>query len=519
MTRRQHRAAAALVVPIVLAVSPAGAAAETTPVCPLSLVTPDTNLGGFAAIEFAIDGDGDRVAFISERDHDGSNPDHSREVWLRDLTAGTLTAITAGGTDVRTEDVSIDAAGDTVVYATSTSGGGLPIPRIHAYDVGGGATTLLAPNDANRPEISADGSNVLFTSNQNLDGSHTDPLRSELWVVSPMGGTVARAVGAITDADEHHLSGDATRVVWVESAGGQDTIFQAPVGGQPSTVHTGGSWPELAVDDDGSTIAAIGNPVDGLSDDEVRVFEGGSHARLSPGGEPHPKGVDIDGAGDRVVWFAGEFPDSDIRLFDRSDDQLVVLGFGVSFSPGAAISGDGGRVLGSDRDAIGDMNPSGNLELFVATCTAAGPLGVQRPDALVQRIGRLYRGDGIYGTDGVSQTVRATATPRNPATFYVRLHSDGPAVDDLVVRGQGSNGRFRVTYQRGGPRGADITADVVDGTYRLEDRFLGDNAHLRVTVTPRRTAPAAATTRRLVTVASAADPMSVDAVRLVVVRR
>lgn len=525
MARRHPRATVLAVFAVLgaLGSTPVGggaaSAGEATPVCPVSLAIPDTNLGGLAALEFAIDGDGDRVAFISERDHDGSNPDGSREVWLSDLTAGTLIAVTHGDVSVRTQDLSMTADGTTVVYATVTAGNDTaPISRIQAYDVASGTTTLTKV-DAFGPEVSADGSLVLFASNQNLDGSHTNPLRSELWVVPPTGGTVTRAVGAATDADQHHLSGDASTVVWAESSGGQDTILTAPLGGDPSVVQAGGSWPELEVDDDGSTIAAVGNPVDQVTDDEVWVFDAGAGERVSPDGEPLPVGVDIDGAGDRVVWFAGRFPDSDIRLFDRSDAQLVVLGFGVSFSPGAAISTDGRRVLGSDRDSIGGTNPTGNLELFVATCAAAGPLGEQRPDALVQRIGHPYRGDAVHGTDGTGQTAGATVAPGHAVSFYVRIENDGSAVDDLVVRGQGSNGRFRVTYQRGGPRGADVTADVVDGTFRLEDRFPGDVAHLRVTVTPRRSAPAGATTRRLVTVASAANAAREDAVRMVVTRR
>jgi hypothetical protein len=105
------------------------------------------------------------------------------------------------------------------------------------------------------------------------------------------------------------------------------------------------------------------------------------------------------------------------------------------------------------------------------------------------------------------------------AVGYVRVENDGCAVHDLLVQGQGSKGRFRVIYQRGGPRGPDITAAVVNGTYRIEDQFPGAARHLRVTVIPRPSAPAGASMTRRVTVTSATNTTLEDVARVVVVRR
>lgn len=222
----------------------------------------------------AMNADGSRVAFASDLDLDGSNPDRNSEIWLFDRVAAAITQVTATfGAGLGNVSPSLDAAGMTVVFVSDESlvdgrnadgnaevvsfdvdsssfslvtdstggecrsavlsGNGASVffvssadfvlenpdggDEIFVLDRGTGDVRQLTHDAAagglTRPSPSADGSLVAFSSDRDPTGDNND-LNSEAFVVDVASGAVrqvTKATGGAGSVDAA-LSADGARL-------------------------------------------------------------------------------------------------------------------------------------------------------------------------------------------------------------------------------------------------------------------------------------------------------------------
>ena len=199
----------------------------------------NTTGGGIAAnISPALDHDGDRVAFLSNRNLAGQNPSNFGQVFVRDLTAGTFAQVThtpvefsvglpdinangafvsyststvlagpnsdlngefyrtrvANGTTVRLTDGvgqntegRLTGAGDRIIYRgqDDLAEGGMTILNVSTSDVGGSRTRVVDPAGSGVEGVSssADGTTIAFQTTLDLIGQN-DSHRQALFVAT-----------------------------------------------------------------------------------------------------------------------------------------------------------------------------------------------------------------------------------------------------------------------------------------------------------------------------------------------
>jgi hypothetical protein len=142
------------------------------------------------------------------------------------------------------------------------------------------------------------------------------------------------------------------------------------------------------------------------------------------------------------------------------------------------------------------------------------PLTYQ-PDGRV-RLGTTgaFKGDGIYNTGGKNQKVTGTAARGSWITYQVSFQNDSPTSSDTFTVGAtgAATADYTVKFLEGN---ADITADVLAGTYQVGPLQAGVETKIRVRIKVRNSAPAGSQVTRTVTMTSLTDPTKVDAVKVV----
>jgi uncharacterized repeat protein (TIGR01451 family) len=138
-----------------------------------------------------------------------------------------------------------------------------------------------------------------------------------------------------------------------------------------------------------------------------------------------------------------------------------------------------------------------------------------RPDGMVTVGAGAFLGDDTYNTAGTGQTKAVRVPNRGSATFVVRAQNDGNVVDDLSFLGQGSTNRYSVTYRDGT---TNVTAQVLAGTFTVEDLPPGFTHDLTVVVRAKPGTPRGAAIGRILNVRSGAEPSIRDVVKVSVTR-
>lgn len=140
----------------------------------ISQITSDPNFGSF---DPKINGDGSRITFETDADLIGQNPNNIRQIYLFDESSNTITQITTDpGED--SNDPSIDKAGTRIAFETDADiNGGNPDNNDDIYVFDTNSTTFIQitgdPNDDSiNPSISGDGSKVAFQSSANINGGN-----------------------------------------------------------------------------------------------------------------------------------------------------------------------------------------------------------------------------------------------------------------------------------------------------------------------------------------------------------
>ena len=124
------------------------------------------------------------------------------------------------------------------------------------------------------------------------------------------------------------------------------------------------------------------------------------------------------------------------------------------------------------------------------------------------------RGNDVYGTL-TGQSVTSGAPRGGIASYRVSVQNDSGLSERLFLRGQPSASGFTVRYRT--PNGANVTDNVVAGTFRTPALTPGGTYVLQVEVTvTRQAAPSLA---RTVRTKSTVDPLLSDTVRFTTQRR
>jgi Tol biopolymer transport system component len=325
-------------------------------------ITQQTSTTGGTTRDLAINADGTRIAFVSDRNLTGGNADLSAEVFFRDTDpASTIQLTTSTGGDILDFfSTSIDAAGERVAFSSNRNLVGTNADgnmEVFLHDLTGPATIQVTnstggASDANsRTSISDDGAQILFTSDRNLTGNNSDGNR-DLYIHDTSGPTTTQlTTTTIREINNPSLAGNGDVAAF---SSGNDLD-----GSNPD--HSTEIWRV-----DTSTFAVT----------PVTVSTGGDQdtPRLSANGR-------------RLVWpaaqdYAGHNADDNGEIFLQDVPGPVVsqvtdtIG-GTNFSPD--VSGQGNHLAFlSNRNLTGD-NPGGAVQVFRAVCGSATPSFVDVP--------------------------------------------------------------------------------------------------------------------------------------------
>ena len=179
-----------------------------------------------------------------------------------------------------------------------------------------------------------------------------------------------------------------------------------------------------------------------------------------------------------------------------------------SYVDALAVSGTSLYVGGSFNDAAGIHAAD-----YIAKW-GPGSAVVRKPDGRI-RLGSsgAFVGDNVYNTTGAGQSVAGSAKKGKTIVYQVSVQNDGSAADRFKLKASGTaTSKFTVKYFKGS---TDITRKVVAGTYRTSSLGVGAALTITVKVTVKSAAAVGTSVTRLLTITSAGNSASKDAVKLV----
>ena len=403
--RRPGRLVAALVVPIVgvagLAVSGV-ATVGAAPLCTVQQLTDTAGGGSNASTNAAISARGDEVAFDSGRDHIGQNPENNREVFLIDLTTGSMSQVTdaSAGASFRAD---LSGDGNRVAFSSTadlTGDNDDGSTELFLYDRTTDDTSQLTSTPADRTSaqasLSGDGSRVAFHSDADLTGANPDG-ENEVFLQVISGSTTQHSTSPEALSLSPSISFDGLRFAYSSSGDPLGTnpennseIFlrdTSPLGRSQITSSTSGAstFPSLSADARRvafeSTADLTGDNADGSSEVFLHDRLTGTTTQISSGSGTTSARASISAGGTRVAFqsnadLSGENADGNTEIFfydllTGTTVQVTDVNLGESLN--VAISGDGTRLAFQSWADLTGGNPDGNAEIFLATCGAATP--------------------------------------------------------------------------------------------------------------------------------------------------
>jgi hypothetical protein len=365
--------------------------------------------------------------------------------------------------------------------ATAVSTGGSPLVVAGGGGGAGGGLSAAIPGG----NAGAVGSNGAAGGNGGSGGSATGD-----------GGNAGESGGGGGGVD---AGGTATTL---GGAGGAGTGLVGGGGGS-GTVNPGGAG--------GAGTGAGGGSVSG----------GAGGAGSAPGGNGGASGDESGGGGGGSVGVGGG---GGGRVSDAGGGGA---GYGGgSGGPGGPFAGGGS---GGSSFAVTDATLSTNVVdhagdgaltiTYDPDTDACPPEPVFQPDGAFN-VARI--GNGVYNATGAGQTILQSARPTRGKTWYIYVQNDGDTVDDIRIQGTGPQAQhFNVVgYRlRLAPDGSFpwtvVTAEVVGGTFVIEDVPPGGEAQILLAVNVGKFAPAGTQKTFLVTATSVSDPTKSDTVRAI----
>ena len=137
----------------------------------------------------------------------------------------------------------------------------------------------------------------------------------------------------------------------------------------------------------------------------------------------------------------------------------------------------------------------------------------RQPDAkIATSSGGSYAGSNVYSSTAIgSQTKNLAVARGHTRSLFVKVQNDSPKKDSFLVDGSLSgSSKFSVKFFRGA---TDITAQVMAGTYSINNLAAGAEVTIEIRVTAKSSTPASATRNIDVLVTSKSAPAAQDLVR------
>ncbi len=173
----------------------------------------------------SINSDGTRIAFQTRADINGGNPDGNREIYLFDTTNGIFTQITDDPSGDSSFGPSINSDGTRIAFITNANiNGGNPDGsfEIYLFDTTSGVFTQITDEtsgSSSDPSINSDGSLIAFESDSDINGGNPDG-NEEIYLFDTTNGTTTQ----ITDetavfSSDPSINSDGTRIAFVSNGG------------------------------------------------------------------------------------------------------------------------------------------------------------------------------------------------------------------------------------------------------------------------------------------------------------
>jgi Tol biopolymer transport system component len=304
-----------------------------------------TTGGTFSNRSPAINADGSRVAWSTDRSIIGNNIDLNREIvrWTQIGAFAATVFVTNTAAPVVNGSVTMDDAGDDLVVRSQNAEGTL---LLH-HRTTGSITTELTPRitgEISQPRLNAAGTHVVYTSNGELGGSNSNG-GHEVFLQAVQAGTPTALTDQVADFQSvAPVMSDNTRRVAFVSKGNfaglnEQNVQQAFLLQRSAPVIS-----RLTSGDDGTfVIGAIGMNARGTR----MVFDSdGDHA-----------GMNGDGS---FEIFVHDFGPTGERITQITDD--------AAGSGEVDIDASGRNIVFSSRGDHVGSNADGGREIFLATC-------------------------------------------------------------------------------------------------------------------------------------------------------
>jgi Tol biopolymer transport system component len=466
----------------------------------------------------AINSDGTRMAFASNRDLTGGNADLSFEIFLYDTTTNSFTQVTnATGDHTSSFDASINSDGTRIAFeslADLTGGNADSNYEIFLYD----ATTLSLTQVTNttgggnlRPSINSDGTRIAFDSRADLTGGNADG-NQEIFLYNATTNSFTQVTHTTGDDNtfDPSINSDGTRIAFSSTrdltgsnADGNVEIFlyNATTTTFTQVTNTTGSRGNYhpSINSDGRRIAfeseldLTGGNADGnneifLYDEitnsiiQVTNTTGGGIAPGPPNTNPS-----INSDGTRIAFesdrdLSGGNADTTFEFFlynvtSNSFTQITNTTLADNGYSHASINGDGTRIAFDNSANVTGDNADENSEIFLASCSPSLTLsGFYQPVDMGDVWNIVKNGSTVplkFEVFDGSTEVTDTAIVVQPLTATQTVCSGG-AIDEIELTATGgtslrydaASGQFVYTWQTPRKRGYCyiVTLTLTDGS-------------------------------------------------------